>query len=306
MQSSASSSGSSRSGSPDTRATTPSSPASESKSCLSLYPTTWLCASSQGLTPTALGTLYAEHAVDGLLGLVLAPPAFTSGSAWSPTALGTLSYSVSASYSPPTDYVRLPVTSTLPTLTYRTQTLPYVPTAPVHAAHLRLFARAGLRSVFAQPLGEEDGGCTAYILERPPFVFLPEPDARAASLLPAPASPSSVSTGADEDADAPQAMVGNIPPLAEWDALWAAWDAVTTAMTPPEMLHDRPIDLRHKCLFYIGHIPTCVQFSPFFSSQIFSTTLWTSLLLLCRPFAGHLRRDVFGDCVLNVMNGWAD
>ena len=29
-----------------------------------------------------------------------------------------------------------------------------------------------------------------------------------------------------------------------------------TAQLPPEMLHQKPIDLRHKCLFYIGHIPT--------------------------------------------------
>ncbi|KAH7907883.1 C-type lectin protein [Hygrophoropsis aurantiaca] len=27
-------------------------------------------------------------------------------------------------------------------------------------------------------------------------------------------------------------------------------------MIPQEMLHQKPIDLRHKCLFYIGHIPT--------------------------------------------------
>lgn len=27
-------------------------------------------------------------------------------------------------------------------------------------------------------------------------------------------------------------------------------------MIPLEMLHHKPIDLRHKCLFYIGHIPT--------------------------------------------------
>ena len=29
-------------------------------------------------------------------------------------------------------------------------------------------------------------------------------------------------------------------------------------MIPQEMLHQKPIDLRHKCLFYIGHIPTYV------------------------------------------------
>ena len=27
-------------------------------------------------------------------------------------------------------------------------------------------------------------------------------------------------------------------------------------MIPSEMLFDKPIDLRHICLFYLGHIPT--------------------------------------------------
>ncbi|KAL1750928.1 C-type lectin protein [Schizophyllum commune] len=50
--------------------------------------------------------------------------------------------------------------------------------------------------------------------------------------------------------------LGNIPTEAEWESLWAAWDLVTLSMIPPAMLHQKPIDLRHKCLFYIGHIPT--------------------------------------------------
>ena len=29
-------------------------------------------------------------------------------------------------------------------------------------------------------------------------------------------------------------------------------------MTPKTMVHEKPIDLRHKCLFYFGHIPTYV------------------------------------------------
>jgi hypothetical protein len=49
---------------------------------------------------------------------------------------------------------------------------------------------------------------------------------------------------------------GNIPTLDEWRNLWKAWDLVTLRMIPEEMLHQKPIDLRHKCLFYIGHIPT--------------------------------------------------
>ncbi|KAH7101837.1 hypothetical protein BKA62DRAFT_702437 [Auriculariales sp. MPI-PUGE-AT-0066] len=46
-----------------------------------------------------------------------------------------------------------------------------------------------------------------------------------------------------------------VPKLADWEAMWKAWDAVTLGMIPPSMLHERPIDLRHICLFYLGHIP---------------------------------------------------
>jgi hypothetical protein len=48
----------------------------------------------------------------------------------------------------------------------------------------------------------------------------------------------------------------NMPTIASWQRLWAFWDLVTLRMIPREMLHHKPIDLRHKCLFYIGHIPT--------------------------------------------------
>lgn len=47
-----------------------------------------------------------------------------------------------------------------------------------------------------------------------------------------------------------------VPTLKEWDDLDALWDTITTKMIPREMLHVKPIYLRHKCLFYIGHIPT--------------------------------------------------
>ena len=38
--------------------------------------------------------------------------------------------------------------------------------------------------------------------------------------------------------------------------MWAAWDFITQEMIPPSMLFQKPIDLRHICLFYCGHIPT--------------------------------------------------
>ncbi|KAL1407321.1 hypothetical protein Q8F55_006743 [Vanrija albida] len=42
----------------------------------------------------------------------------------------------------------------------------------------------------------------------------------------------------------------------EWEAMWKLWDHITLDMIPQEMLHQKPIDLRHICLFYLGHIPT--------------------------------------------------
>ena len=38
--------------------------------------------------------------------------------------------------------------------------------------------------------------------------------------------------------------------------MWEAWDFITMKMIPPSMLLEKPIDLRHICLFYLGHIPT--------------------------------------------------
>lgn len=47
-----------------------------------------------------------------------------------------------------------------------------------------------------------------------------------------------------------------IPSIKEWEALWAIWDHVTRDMIPEDMLSSKPIDLRHQCIFYLGHIPT--------------------------------------------------
>ena len=38
--------------------------------------------------------------------------------------------------------------------------------------------------------------------------------------------------------------------------MWATWDFISLKMIPQSMLYERPIDLRHICLFYLGHIPT--------------------------------------------------
>ena len=47
-----------------------------------------------------------------------------------------------------------------------------------------------------------------------------------------------------------------VPILSEWEELWKAWDLVTLGMIPDALLHQKPIDLRHACIFYCGHIPT--------------------------------------------------
>ncbi|KAI9652788.1 MAG: hypothetical protein M1831_006590 [Alyxoria varia] len=46
------------------------------------------------------------------------------------------------------------------------------------------------------------------------------------------------------------------PTWDEWQHLWKIWDTVTRKMIPDEALHDKPINLRNACIFYLGHIPT--------------------------------------------------
>lgn len=97
-------------------------------------------------------------------------------------------------------------------------------TSPAEA--LYRFASAGLRSIIGQ--SSSCGSGTLYVLERPAVSFPPL------------------------DIAGPW----GVPTTQEWKDLWAAWDLVTLGMIPSDMLHQKPIDLRHKCLFYIGHIPT--------------------------------------------------
>ncbi|KAF9240387.1 C-type lectin protein [Melanogaster broomeanus] len=99
-----------------------------------------------------------------------------------------------------------------------------------HEEALNVFSASGLRSIFSVSLPNTNS--TLYCLERPQISFPP--------LLTATSSYSPFGPPAVDD----------------WLNLWAAWDLVTMAMIPQEMLHQKPIDLRHKCLFYIGHIPT--------------------------------------------------
>ncbi|KAF7375903.1 hypothetical protein MSAN_00004700 [Mycena sanguinolenta] len=96
----------------------------------------------------------------------------------------------------------------------------FISTTATQAAHLLAFSLASLRSVIS--MTSACSQYTIYILERPTV----------------------------------KTTSGNIPTVDEWVNLWRAWDLVTLQMIPEEMLHQKPIDLRHKCLFYIGHIPT--------------------------------------------------
>ncbi|KAJ2831926.1 hypothetical protein GGI24_001417 [Coemansia furcata] len=51
------------------------------------------------------------------------------------------------------------------------------------------------------------------------------------------------------------AQYPTIPTLAEWRHLWSAWDTLVLNIIPRQRLHERPIDLRHPFIFYVGHIP---------------------------------------------------
>jgi L-histidine Nalpha-methyltransferase / hercynylcysteine S-oxide synthase len=99
-------------------------------------------------------------------------------------------------------------------------------------AAYRLFTEANLR-----PLNrwtDADSNYSLWLLERPSFNFRP---------LRSPASALSNTPF-------------GVPTLEEFQEMRAAWDFITTKMIPDSMMFESPIDLRHICLFYTGHIPT--------------------------------------------------
>ena len=106
-----------------------------------------------------------------------------------------------------------------------------------------LFTEANLRPV--QRWTDTASRYSLWLLERPPFMFplLSSPRSQTASgdLVPM-RNHSSSPFG--------------IPSLQDWQDLWTTWDLITRGMVPPAMLFQKPIDLRHICLFYFGHIPT--------------------------------------------------
>ena len=98
---------------------------------------------------------------------------------------------------------------------------------------LRLFTEAQLRPI--QHWTDSSLRYSLWLLERPPFMF------------PIPPTPSTI---------AGTETRSGVPSVQDWNNMWAAWDFITLKMIPPSMLFQKPIDLRHICLFYLGHIPT--------------------------------------------------
>lgn len=88
-----------------------------------------------------------------------------------------------------------------------------------------MFTSANLRPIMRWT--DAPGKYSLWLLERPPFTF------------PLLKSPSPF----------------GIPSLDDFRDMWKAWDLITLGMIPRNMLFQKPIDLRHICLFYLGHIP---------------------------------------------------
>ena len=96
-----------------------------------------------------------------------------------------------------------------------------------------LFTNANLRPI--QRWMDPTSRYSLWLLERPSFVF------------PLLKSPYEI---------APSSSPFSVPSIAEWETMWSAWDLITMGMISPQLLYEKPIDLRHICLFYLGHIPT--------------------------------------------------
>lgn len=113
---------------------------------------------------------------------------------------------------------------------------------------IALFDAAKLRPM--RRWQDKQGRYSLWLLERAPFSFP----------VPSLARPLDAPTTIDDRKALSKSQklatdFSSIPTRGEWAELWKAWDAITLGMIPQEMLHQKPIDLRHKCLFYLGHIP---------------------------------------------------
>ncbi|TFK52328.1 DUF323 domain-containing protein [Heliocybe sulcata] len=112
------------------------------------------------------------------------------------------------------------------------QEITFLPDELVHVESSQKFSEADAYSLFTdanlRPIQRWTDSASQYslwLLERPPFQF-------------------------------PLQTAFGVPTVEEWQSLWSAWDFVTQRMIPKSMMFEKPIDLRHICLFYLGHIPT--------------------------------------------------
>lgn len=103
---------------------------------------------------------------------------------------------------------------------------------------LALFESANLRPVtrFNAP----NSSYNLWVLQRPPFHFTSLNKA-----LAAPASADEATLASQMGQLESQNKLG-VPRRDEWEELWHYWDTITLGMIKPEMLHEKPIDLRHK------------------------------------------------------------
>nr|QBB19872.1 methyltransferase and sulfoxide synthase [Flammulina velutipes] len=106
-----------------------------------------------------------------------------------------------------------------------------------------LFSDSGLRPI--QRWTDSASRYSLWLLERPPFLF---------PLLSSPVACNA--QGQITPKKIYSTTPFGIPSPQDWENLWAFWDFITRSMIPPSMLFQKPIDLRHICLFYLGHIPT--------------------------------------------------
>ncbi|QRV86392.1 Histidine-specific methyltransferase, SAM-dependent [Ceratobasidium sp. AG-Ba] len=111
---------------------------------------------------------------------------------------------------------------------------------------IALFAAADLRIM--RRWRDSKGLYSLWLLERAPFTF-PTPSLTQTSTT------SSIPTSVSSTSSPSKTPFAAVPTRGEWAEVWKTWDTITLGMIPSEMLHQKPIDLRHKCLFYLGHIP---------------------------------------------------
>lgn len=136
-----------------------------------------------------------------------------------------------------------------------------------------MFAESNLRPITRWQ--DPESLYSLWLLERPAFAFprLIHPsvaDDTMADFRESPPSPLSVppelqdATDIDVDATYIHSHEGvtetrggafGTPSLSEYQEIWKLWDEITLGMIPKDMLLVKPIDLRHVCLFYLGHIP---------------------------------------------------